>query len=145
MFSLRSEQVKIANCDRWGLPVYQVKRLLLAIIAVGGPPVRPRSDTRARKNRTLPQSEQAFAAAAFLLPLWLGFLNNRDQQKIEVRKFETDLITKAINQSHDDFDLRNNIHNLLKLGLIKEQQASVRQLLRTKNVAEPNLELCSVP
>jgi hypothetical protein len=33
MFSLRSEQVKIAFCDRWGLTVYRVKRLLLAIIA----------------------------------------------------------------------------------------------------------------
>jgi hypothetical protein len=34
MFSLRSEQVKIAFCDRWGLSVYRVKRLSLAIIAL---------------------------------------------------------------------------------------------------------------
>jgi hypothetical protein len=34
MFSLRSEQVKIAFRARWGLAVYRVKRLWLAIIAL---------------------------------------------------------------------------------------------------------------
>ena len=82
------------------------------------------------------------AAAAFLLPLWIGFLNNRDQQKIEVRKFEGDLITKAIYQAHNENEMQDNIHNLLKLGLIKEQQAAVCQLLRMRNVPEPNPLLC---
>jgi hypothetical protein len=76
------------------------------------------------------------AAAAFLLPLWINFLNNRDQQTIEVRKFEGDLITKAIYQSHDETEMQTNIHNLLKLGLIKEQRAAVCQLLRLHNVTE---------
>jgi Rap1a immunity proteins len=34
MFSLRSEQVKIAIYDGWGQAVYRVKRLLLAIVAL---------------------------------------------------------------------------------------------------------------
>jgi hypothetical protein len=82
------------------------------------------------------------AVVAFLLPLWLGILNSRDQQEIEVRKFESDLITKAIYQSRNELEMRDNIHNLLKLGLIKEQQAAVCRLLQMKNVPETDTSLC---
>jgi hypothetical protein len=55
MFSLRSKQVKIALCDRWGLAVYPVKCLSLAIIALYFCAPTPQAFGQA------PASEQAIA------------------------------------------------------------------------------------
>jgi hypothetical protein len=78
----------------------------------------------------------AIAAVAFLLPLWLNYLNNRDQQRTEVRKLESDLITKAIYQAHDGEEMKSNLHDLMKLEFIKEQQPAVCQFLRMRNQPE---------
>jgi hypothetical protein len=71
-----------------------------------------------------------------LLPLWLGILSKWDQQRVETRKFESDLVTKAIYEAHSPNEMRDNIHNLLKLDLIKEQRPAVCRLLKARGLEE---------
>jgi hypothetical protein len=77
----------------------------------------------------------ALAIIALVLPLWIGLLTSHQQQALEVKKLESDLISKAMLESRERFELQERMHNLLKGRLVVEKKDDVCDLLRKRGLS----------